>query len=195
MWQKILEEALNMGWIDWTVLVCSVLYVLLAAREHISCWIFGILGSALWAWASFFKYQLWIDALLQLFYVAMGAAGLLRWKKTATRSLSISRMRTNDHLYVLVSGVLLSAGVGFWFATYTPTASPYWDAGTTIFSILATFLVLQKKLENWLYWIIIDLVYAGLYASRGAWLFVLIMVIYVVVAVVGYFRWKKTMAK
>ena len=57
---------------------------------------------------------------------------------------------------------------------------------------MTTFLVIGKKLENWLYWIIIDIAYAFIYSYKGAYLFALLMIVYTVIAVLGYFEWRKS---
>lgn len=191
--ESILEEAAAMSWIDWTATITAVLYVVLAARSNIWCWFWGIISCGLWAYASFAFYQLYLDALLQLFYVVMGFIGIYQWKYGGQGkvSLSITRMRWNQHLAVLGSGTALALAFGYFFDEYTPAAATYLDAFTTIFAVLTTFLLVQRILENWIYWVIIDATYVYLYASRGAILFSVLMVVYVIIAAAAYFRWKR----
>ena len=68
---------------------------------------------------------------------------------------------------------------------------PIIDSFTTCFSIIATFLVVKKILENWIYWIIIDLVSIYIYFSRDLHLTSLLFLVYTVIAIIGYFNWKK----
>jgi len=79
---------------------------------------------------------------------------------------------------------------GYLFS-YTAAAATYWDAFTTAFSVIATVMLVQRRLENWLYWIVIDLTYAGLYWSRAAVLFALLMLVYSVIAVFAYRNWTR----
>ena len=80
---------------------------------------------------------------------------------------------------------------GYIFDQYSNQANPYLDAFTTIFSLMATFMVAKKVLENWIYWIVIDLLSIQLYAHRDLNLTAVLFALYTVIAVVGYFRWRK----
>ena len=86
---------------------------------------------------------------------------------------------------------MLSGLVGYFFDEYTAAAATYLDAFTTVFSVIITFMVIQKKLENWLYWLVVDSVYVYLYASRGGYLFALLFLVYLVIVVMGWIRWRK----
>jgi nicotinamide mononucleotide transporter len=191
--RQIIQQALALGWVDWVVAVTALIYVALAARENVWCWFWGIISCALWAYASFFFYNLWLDALLQLFYVGMGFLGIYRWKYGDQKQadLPVSRMTWEQHLLIAVGGFIIALAFGYLFDEYTPAAATYLDAVTTVFAVITTFLLVQKKLENWLYWIAIDAAYVYLYSSRGALLFALLMAIYVVIAVFGYYSWRK----
>jgi nicotinamide mononucleotide transporter len=109
--------------------------------------------------------------------------------------LGISTLKIKEHAVLIAGGFALTLVVGYFFGRYTAAASTYLDAFTTVFSILATYLVTRKILENWLYWIIIDTVYIYLYFSREGYLFALLNVVFVVVSVVGYLNWQKKKKK
>ena len=192
--QQIWIEGSQLSWVDWVVTLTALLYVVLAARENIWCWFWGIISCSLWAYASFAFYNLWLDALLQLFYVTMSFVGIYQWKfgGQAKKVLSVSRMTLAEHLWVIIPGVFLAWIFGRLFDQFTQAAATYLDAITTVFSIITTFLLVRKKLENWLYWIVIDLLYAYLYFSRGAYLFAILMLVYTGIALTAYFSWQKS---
>lgn len=189
------EQALAFSWIDWTATITAVIYVVLAAREHIWCWFWGIISCSLWAYASFFFYQLWMDALLQIFYVVMAVVGWYQWKyRQGTKTVKpTTRMTTREHLWYWAAILPASFLFGYFFANYTPAAATYADAFTTILSVAATIALVQKKLETWLYWILADSLYVWLYGRQGAYLFAILMVIYVIIAADGYLRWRRQM--
>jgi len=191
--QQVITEAAALSWVDWVVTITALIYVILAARENIWCWFWGIISCSLWAYASFTFYDLWLDAILQVFYVIMAFAGIYQWRysRQAGDDLPITRMKTQNHALVLAGGIALAWIFGALFDEYTPAAATYLDAVTTIFSVIATFLLVRKRLENWLYWIAIDGLYSYLYFSRGAYLFALLMVLYTGIALAAYFRWRK----
>ena len=189
----ILASIKEMPYIDWFATITAIIYVFLAAKENIWCWYFGIVSCAVWAYSSFWNYNLYLDTILNVFYVIMGFVGIYQWKYGAENKsiLSISTMSNRLHLKILIGGILLGFLYGYLFDEFTAAEATYLDALTTIFAMITTFLVIQKKLENWLYWIVIDAVYIYLYASRGAYLFALIMVIYIIIASSGYLKWRK----
>lgn len=190
----MLEEIYALSWIDWVVTLTGIIYVVLAARENIWCWFWGFISCSFWAYADFYLYQLYADGALQLFYVAMSAWGLWQWQfgQGAKGALPIQKMERQEHIWVISLGIIGGGLAGYFLGTYTDAAASYPDAITTVFAILATYLVVQKKLENWLYWLGIDFVYLFIYGSQGAYLFVLIMLIYLVVAYYGWKNWQKS---
>lgn len=114
--------------------------------------------------------------------------GQLSVKPTGIRSMS-----ELDHILV-ITGSLLAAGVLYIFVSgYFTSVSTVPDAITTAFSVATTFLLVYRRLENWLYWIAIDLVYVWIYFNTGAVLFSLMMVINIGMAVYGYRNWRREM--
>jgi nicotinamide mononucleotide transporter len=185
------QEAAALSWVDWTATITALIYVVLAARSNIWCWFWGIISCSLWAYASFAFYDLYLDALLQVFYVVMAVVGWYEWRRGGQSGAlaPIRRLPMREHAWILLGGGLLTFLFGSFFEAYTPAAATYWDAGTTVFSVIATFLLVRRALDNWVYWIAVDAVYVGLYASRGAYLFALLMVVYTVIAGVALWRW------
>jgi nicotinamide mononucleotide transporter len=86
---------------------------------------------------------------------------------------------------------VLTVLIGYFFDKYTAAAATYLDAFTTVFSVIATVLVTRKILENWLYWIVIDLVFVYLYSQQGGYGFAFLNVIFTIVAIIGFQNWKK----
>lgn len=194
----LVEQLCTQTPLDWSITVTALVYVWLAARENAWCWVWGIVSCSLWAYADFFRYQLWADGVLQLFYVGMGAWGLYSWKlggeQSADKSekdLPIGTLPLKKHLILLGAGILLSLMLGYFFKNYTPAALPYPDSFITAFSILATLLTVRKILENWLYWIVLDTMAVFLFSARSAFLLALVMFIYALISVLGYISWRK----
>lgn len=192
IFEIVATEAGSMGWIDWVVTITALIYVVLASRGNAWCWMWGIISCSLWAYASFTFYQLYLDALLQVFYVGMGFLGIYQWQyRKEQKTLDVTTMNLQGHAILGGMGVGVALVFGYIFGEYTAAAATYLDALTTVFSIIATFLLVRKVIENWIYWVIIDTAYVYLYSSRGAYLFALLMIIYVIIAISGYFHWKR----
>ncbi|MGB1104759.1 MAG: nicotinamide riboside transporter PnuC [Crocinitomicaceae bacterium] len=186
LWENILATSL----IEWAAVVSSILYVMLAAKRMIMCWLFAFIGSALFVYLCYIG-ELYIESILQLFYVAMAVVGWIYWKKSETDRLEIKTWTLNQHgINIIISGAV-AALLGYLFSTYTNQANPYVDAFTTCYSLLATFMVTKKVLGNWVYWIIIDIVSIYLYAQRDYHLTAVQYVIFTVIAVFGFMAWLK----
>lgn len=185
-----------MHWTEIGAVIFSAIYLILAARESVWCWFWGILGCALWTYAAFYLYDLYVDALLQIFYIGISFVGVYQWLfgGAERKALQISWLKPIEHLYIIVGGLIVTVAVGYFFDAYTPAAATYLDSFTTIFSIIITMMVIQKKIDNWLYWLVVDSVYVYLYWSRGGYLFALLFVVYLVIVVLGFFQWRKEMA-
>ncbi len=197
LWEAFLQALENEGFFytsELLAVITGVIYVVLAARNNSWCWFWGIISAAFWTYAVGLIFGLYLDAFLQVFYIVMAVIGWWQWTKgTEEEQLRITKLSRSEHLIILASGSVLALLFGYLFDEYTPAAATYLDAFTTIFSMAATFMVVQRKLENWLYWIVIDALYVYLYFTRGAYLFALLFVVYVVIAAIGYWRWKKEM--
>ena len=164
---NILETVSQMRWVELISVIAAVIYVILAARNNIWCWFFGIISAILWTYAAAVYYKLYVDAVLQIYYVVMGVYGWYMWSKikgdrrgaTTKNVLPVTRMTNQQHIQIIVGGLVLTVIVGYFFSTYTDAAATYLDAFTTVFSIITTVMVTRKVLENWLYWIVIDATY------------------------------------
>jgi len=194
----IQNTVIEMRWIELISVITAIIYVILAARHNIWCWIFGIISAILWTYAAAVYYKLYVDSILQIYYVIMGVYGWYAWSrqsKNNDKAFSVSQLKINHHVLIIGSGLILTYVLGTFFKNYTDAAATYLDAFTTVFSIITTVLVAHKILENWLYWIIIDIVYVYLYGERGGYLFAFLNVVYVIIAIVGYWNWRKEMLK
>jgi nicotinamide mononucleotide transporter len=105
--------------------------------------------------------------------------------------LNITSWSWSTHAVVIGVTSLVSVLVGYFMANNTSAAFPYIDAATTCFAVVTTYLVAKKVLENWLYWVVIDLVSIYLYFQKGLMLTSGLFVLYVVMAVGGYIMWRK----
>ena len=177
---------------NWNIIECiavffSILYVILAAKESIWCWWAGSISVILYI-NIFFSAQLYPETGLQIFYLIMAIYGYYNWNKN-NGNLQITQWTTGKHLLLILSGAIITFLMGFYFATYTDSKMPIVDSFTTVFSIIATYMVTKKLLENWLYWIVIDAVSVYLYFSRDLHLTSLLFIAYTIIAIIGYFSW------
>ena len=183
---------MTISWIEGLAVVFSLAYVVLAAKEHISCWIFGILGSLLSIWL-FVDAKLYAESVLFSYYVVMGFYGWYAWSKgrDANQKLEIVIGSKKLHLLLMVGGYI-GTFILFWILkTFTDAAMPLLDSFTTVFSFIATWMVAKRLIENWIYWIAIDALSVYLYLSRDLTLYAFLTFAYTGLAIYGYMEWRK----
>jgi nicotinamide mononucleotide transporter len=177
---------------EWVAVAFAFAYLLLAIRQNAWCWFTSIVSSAIFL-VIFARSGLPMQAWLQGFYIAMAVYGWWAWGRGAEQGgeLAVSRRPLAWHAIAIVLVCAVGLGNGAWAARSGPGGLvPYVDALTAWASVFTTWLVARKILENWLYWIVIDLVAAALYWSQGLALTALLFVAYTVLAVRGYREWR-----
>lgn len=191
--EQLTNTLANMHWAEIVGVFCGLIYVILAARENIWCWFWGILN-ALVSIYLFFEIKLYAESVLYLFYFFAGIYGWYAWSfaRRVSERHAIVEWSWMQHLIVVVAGVAGALAVYFLLRNYTDAQKPLIDAHTTVFSFIATYMVTRKVLSNWLYWIVIDGVSVGLYASRGLYLYAGLMLLYTILAGYGYREWQKS---
>jgi nicotinamide mononucleotide transporter len=184
IYQGIIETSFT----EWLAVVFSVFYVILASKEKIYCWIFAFISSLLFLIICF-KSNLYLESGLQLFYAGMAVYGWFVWKMKNEKSISKGTKKLN--LFVIALGSVLTFVLGFIFDGFTSQAMPYLDAFTTVFSLFATYMIVNKFLENWIYFIVIDIASIFLYAERGLFLTSILFLAYTSIAILGFITWRK----
>ncbi len=170
--------------------ILGIAYLLLAVRENLWCWYAAFAGTAIYL-VLFWEVNLLMESALQVYYLAMAVYGWWQWQhgSGADGQLSISRWSRKRHLLAVTSILTISAGSGFLLQQYSTAALPFLDSFTTWGSVLTTWMVARKILENWLYWLVIDAVSIYLYLDRELYLTAGLFLTYIVIAAVGYRQW------
>ena len=180
--------------VEWLAVTSSIIYVILAAKRLIICWFFAFIGSILFVYLCYIG-KLYIESILQFFYVVMAIIGWINWKNSKTKKISIQKWTLNNHLINIILSGIFSIIIGYIFENYTNQENPYIDSFTTCYSLSATYMVTKKILGNWIYWIIIDLISIYLYATRGYHLTALQYIIFTFLALFGFIAWNNQYQK
>jgi len=168
----------------------GVAYLLLAMRESLWCWYAAFVSTAIFL-VLFWNVGLLMESALQIYYLAMAVYGWWEWQHggSGQPELAISSWPTRRHLLAIGAVLLVSAVSGVLLQRYSHAALPYLDSFTTWGSILTTWMVARKILENWLYWLVIDTVSVYLYLDRELYLTALLFILYLIIVVFGYCQW------
>lgn len=172
--------------------LANLAFLVFLIREQVICWSFGIVGSLLSVYL-FLGAKLYSEAVLYFFYAVMGVWGWLRWHRQAAQDNNpVVTWPLARHLRVVPVTALLALGLGFAMAWLTDAERPLFDAFTTVFSFLATYMEIQKVLEAWLFWLVLNLASIWLYFDRNLDIYALLIAVYSVLSVVGFLRWRRS---
>jgi nicotinamide mononucleotide transporter len=179
------------GW-EITAALMGVAYILLAAKESQWCWLFAFLSTLIYT-VLFWEGQLPMQALLNFYYMGMAVYGFWLWRQhgAQTNTLHISCWCWKQHLAFVGIGIVISALVSLYLQKTGQSQSPVFDAYTTVFAVMNTWLMAKKVLENWLYWVVIDAAATVLYFQTGYYATMILFVLNTILAVAGYLAWVK----
>jgi nicotinamide mononucleotide transporter len=172
----------------------GVISVWLTVRENIWCWPTGLVNVLLFV-VVFWQAKLYADMGLQVVYAILSVYGWYEWlyggKGRGERAVS----RTPRFVLVplLLAGLLGLVGLGLFLRRATDAALPFWDAGTTSFSLVAQWMLTKKWLENWLIWIVVDVIYVGMYLFKQLYPTAGLYLVFLVLACLGFQAWTKAL--
>jgi nicotinamide mononucleotide transporter len=175
--------------------VTGILGVWLTTRQKIWCWPVGIVSVASFI-VVFGRAKLYGAMGLQVVYVLLLAYGWYAWLHGGEDrgALKVSRLPRRLALGLLVLGAAASGGAGYWLRVETDHVLPYVDGFSTSFSLVAQWMQARKYLENWLVWVVVDVVYVGMSLSQELTLTAGLYAVYVGLALVGFRDWRRSIA-
>ncbi|WP_295474768.1 nicotinamide riboside transporter PnuC [uncultured Pseudomonas sp.] len=173
----------------------GVLAVWLTVRQNPLCWPIGLVMVLIYSWI-FFDVKLYSDMLLQLVYAVLQVYGWLQWTRhghglpvRAVTALNAGAVFTG-----LAAGAVLSVALGAGMAHFTDAAQPWLDAALTGFSLVAQFWMAQKRLQCWPLWIILDVIFVGLFVYKALYLTAALYALFTLLAIQGWREWRATLA-
>jgi len=189
---EIVAALAAVSWLEIAGVATGFVYIALAIRQHRACWIAGAVSTALYL-GVFMRAHLYLQGGLQCAYLVLSAYGWWAWRqRTAVGDGAVVR-RAPVHLQ---AKLLLAVGAATvatapLLQTHTDAASPWLDSATTWASIAATWLLARRFVDNWRWWIVIDLGIGALAIAQRLWLTALLYVALATLAVVGLRRWRR----
>jgi nicotinamide mononucleotide transporter len=171
----------------------AIAYLVLAIRQNIWCWFCAGVSTACYV-SLFIDARLYMEAALNAFYFGMAVYGYLSWRGGGPRAagLPVSVWPWKRHGMALLVIAALSLGSGRLLQLYSDAVYPYVDSLTTWAAVWATFLVARKVLENWWYWLVIDIASVVIYWSRDLTLTAVLFFVYVLLIPLGLVHWTRS---
>ena len=163
--------------------------IILAGRNNIHSWWIGIVGCVLFA-VLFFQVNLYADVMLQLFFIVTCVIGWLQWRRGAGgKPLPITRTGWRSLAWVVPAGIASVAIYGMLLHRFTNAYAPFIDSAVLVFSIIAQFLLMNRRIETWAFWLLVNTVAVPLYYSRGLHLTAVLYAAYWINALVSWYWW------
>jgi nicotinamide mononucleotide transporter len=190
------------GWLSNNALELSgfaaaLIYLYFSINQNQLLWPWGIATSAVYVYI-FFDSKIYGYAALNLYYVFISLYGWYHWRSAnqTNQAGSLKPKPGRIKNWGLVIGISLLFWVAIYFilSRFTDSQIPAGDSFTTAFSIMATWLLARKILENWIFWIVIDAVACGIYFQQELYLTSILYLVYTIMAIIGYLEWKKSLS-
>ena len=169
----------------------GVIAVWLTVKQNPWSWPIGLVMVLLYSWI-FFEVKLYSDMLLQVVYAVVQLYGWWQWTRAgaAHQGRTVTRLATPHVLAGLAMGAVGSVALGAAMAHWTDAAQPWLDAALTGFSLVAQMWMAQKRLQCWALWIVVDVIFVGLFMYKGLYLTAGLYALFTVIAVQGLREWR-----
>jgi nicotinamide mononucleotide transporter len=188
---------IQQNWFELTALVISILGVWLTALEKTINWPVNILACVLYG-ILFYLSGIYLDASLQIFFIVFSIYGWYLWTRKDSNkheTLLISNISLKTFLILITIGMPVTVLSAYILGHFFNSTIPYFDATTTVLSLIATWMAAKKHIESWLVWILTDLIYIPEYLIKHLYPTALLYFIFTLLAVYGYFEWRKLRKK
>ena len=185
---------LSAHWLDITTTALGLAYILLEYKASVWMWVVGFVMQSLGI-VLYYQKGLYADCGMEFYYLAMTVYGFIAWmrhKQKAT-NLPIRHMPQDMAVPLMMVFPVIWAIIYFILISFTPSNVPITDSFTTALSVIGIIALSRKVLEQWFVWIVVDIVTSALYFYKDIPFKASLYALYVVIAVFGYFKWRKMM--
>jgi nicotinamide mononucleotide transporter len=183
-------------WLDLLTTILGLVYIWLEYRASIWLWLFGIVMPALDIYL-YWSHGLYGDAGMACYYTVAAVYGLAVWKfkKTRQKQEPLPIIHMPYRLYLPAAACFFVAWTATYYilVTWTNSTVPLLDSFTNALSFVGLWALARKFIEQWWFWIVVDVVCCVLYVQKGIPFKAALYGLYVVIAIAGYFKWKRMM--
>ncbi len=186
------QNILNSTWLEAMAVLFGLLSVWFAKKENLLVYPTGIISVLIYVYICFFA-GLYADMGINFFFFIMSVYGWYNWtrKDQTDHFILITKNTFGQHVLSIVGAIAFFFILQFVLTNYTDSTVPNWDSTTTAIFIIGMWLMALKKIENWIFWIVGDVISIPLYFHKGLVLTSFQFTVFLVIAVLGYFEWRK----
>ncbi|KJV40431.1 nicotinamide riboside transporter PnuC [Acinetobacter brisouii] len=170
--------------------IISLIGVGLTILRNMWCWPFNMLAYILYGYL-FFTYQLYGEVILQIFFSVMNLYGFYIWMKgkQVDHDIKIEPLAFSKIILQLIVSAIGGLAFGLILKNFTNAAVPMLDAQLAAFSLLATYWTSRKHIATWVLWVVVDIIYVGMFIYKDLYLTAGLYAAFVVMAVYGWYQW------
>ena len=170
----------------------GLVYLWLEYKANIWVWIVGAIMPLVHG-VLYLTSGIYADAAMQLYYVAAGIYGLVVWRRAPKRKDDgvIKHTPRGWILNLVAVYAVLHVAIYFFLTEFTDSRVPVFDSMSTALSIVAMWMLSRKLVEQWLVWLVVDMISVGLYIYKGIPITAALYTLYCILAFVGYMRWRR----
>lgn len=175
----------------------GLLFLYFEIKQSKWLWPIGLFSSLMYIYV-FFVSKFYADMGLQFYYVFISIYGWFHWERSKElnkQELPVVCLSKPLFFKLLLVSLLVYILIAFVLINFTDSPLPYWDSFTTALSIVATWMLARKILEQWLVWVLVNFVSMGLYFYKALYPTAILFAIYTALALYGYYQWKKDSVK
>lgn len=194
IWSQVITAWQAQSSLEVIAVFAAIMYLVLAIKENIWCWLFAFISTSIYIYL-FHSVSLLSESLLNIYYLIMAIYGWIQWRNgDQNKSRSITSWSFKRHVVLIFLTALMVPLLGFGMQKLG-ASMPYLDAFTTCFAVLATVMVAHKVLENWHYWLLINVTSVYIFIQKELFLTAAMFVLYVILTVIGFINWKQQYAQ
>jgi nicotinamide mononucleotide transporter len=194
-WLQLLQNLKESTWLEYVAVISALAQVILAAKNKIENFYFGIISVAIYVYLYIIG-KLYADASLNVYYFIISIYGLYAWRKTSEHAeISISASVRKDWIIagsIAIISFCLSYGV---LVNFTDSAVPLQDSAVAAFAWAGTWLLTKRKIESWWWLNISNAIAVPLYLQKGYVLTSLLTVLLFIIAIFGFYKWRKELVQ
>lgn len=190
-----MKDYLLDNWLEILGTVCGIVYLYQELRASIYMWLTGIIMPAISLFV-YYKAGLYADFGINIYYLLAAVYGFCVWqfgKQKNQQERPITHTPQGVIWKLCAVFVLTFIAIGHILQTHTDSSVPWWDSFTTALSIVGMWMLARKWLEQWFTWVAVDAVSALLYIYKGIYFYAALYALYTLIAIYGYFKWKRLM--
>lgn len=182
--------------LEFVGLIIGLLYLYLEYKANIWLWPVGVIMPLVYI-VIFYQSKFYADMGIYVYYFFASIYGWYIWSKSIKKAdeVLISQLPIKYLSKMIALFVIIFAAITFVLIRFTDSPVPYGDSLTTTLSIIAMWMLAHKYIEQWLLWIVVNIISTGLYFWKGLDTTAVLFIVYSIIPIFGYFKWKRMMVE